>query len=114
MRNCPLWPAPSRDWQTRAAAALLIFPRRECAEFPEASVDASGQVRLYAPNPLESGSSVSHFDDVASPNLLMEPAINGDLTQSVLPPQDMTYRLFQDIGWEVGPVPAAARSLSRR
>ncbi len=29
----------------------------------------------------------------------MEPAINGDLTQSVLPPQDLTFRLFQGIGW---------------
>jgi hypothetical protein len=29
----------------------------------------------------------------------MEPAINGDLTHSVIPPQDLTFRLLQDLGW---------------
>jgi hypothetical protein len=29
----------------------------------------------------------------------MEPSINGDLTQGVIPPIDLTYPLFQDIGW---------------
>jgi len=29
----------------------------------------------------------------------MEPAINGDLTHEVTPPNDLTYRLLQDIGW---------------
>jgi hypothetical protein len=32
-------------------------------------------------------------------NQLMEPSINGDLTQSVLPPLDLTFPLLQDIGW---------------
>ena len=32
-------------------------------------------------------------------NLLMEPNINGDLTHSVVPPQDLTFTLLQDIGW---------------
>jgi len=54
---------------------------------------------MYAPNPFQSGSSVSHFDVSAFPNQLMEPAINGDLTQSLLPPRDLTFRLLQDIGW---------------
>jgi len=60
-----------------------------------AGTHPDGQVRLYAPNPLEAGSSVSHFDDVASPNLLMEPAINYDLHDGV----DLTRMLFEDIGW---------------
>lgn len=68
-----------------------------------AGADALNRAQMYAPNPFQSGSSVSHFDTTMSPNQLMEPAINGDLTQSVLPPQDLTYRLFQDIGWEVAP-----------
>jgi len=54
---------------------------------------------MYAPNPFQGGSSVSHYDVTAFRNQLMEPAINGDLTQSVIPPQDLTFRLFQDIGW---------------
>jgi hypothetical protein len=61
--------------------------------------DLLGRALLYTPNPFQSGSSVSHFDTVAFPNLLMEPAINGDLTQSLLPPKDLTFKLLQDIGW---------------
>jgi ABC-2 type transport system ATP-binding protein len=33
--------------------------------------DVAGRVKLYAPNPFESGSSVSHFDVSALPNILM-------------------------------------------
>lgn len=61
--------------------------------------DASNRALLYTPNPFQGGSSVSHFDTIAFPNQLMEPAINGDLTQSVVPPQDLTFRLLQDTGW---------------
>ena len=55
-------------------------------------------MRLYAPNPVELGSSVSHFDTVASPNLLMEPFNNDDLTNST--DQDLTAFQFTDIGWD--------------
>lgn len=60
---------------------------------------AGGRPRLYAPNPFESGSSVSHWDISLAPNQLMEPALNIDLTQSVVPPQDLTLPLLVDIGW---------------
>ncbi len=56
---------------------------------------ASGRVQMYAPNPFQGGSSVSHWDVTATPNLLMEPAINADLTNSL----DLTTDLFRDIGW---------------
>ena len=45
------------------------------------------------------GSSVSHWDTTAYPNQLMEPSSNGDLTHSVVPVWDLTWSLFQDIGW---------------
>ncbi len=61
--------------------------------------DALGRAQMFAPNPFQGGSSVSHFTDQMFRNQLMEPAINSNLTQSVLPPEDMTFRLFQDIGW---------------
>jgi hypothetical protein len=54
---------------------------------------------VYTPNPFQSGSSVSHWDTIATPNLLMEPAINGDLTHSVTSPQDLTFPLLKDLGW---------------
>ena len=64
-----------------------------------AGADPQGRMMMYAPNPFVSGSSVSHYDTTAFRNQLMEPAINGDLTQSVIPPQDLTFLLLQDIGW---------------
>ena len=64
-----------------------------------AGADKNGRVMLYTPNPLQSGSSVSHWDTSAKRNLLMEPAINADLTQSVVPPNDLTLPMFKDIGW---------------
>ncbi len=64
-----------------------------------AGTDKAGRVLLYTPSPLQPGSSVSHWDTSARRNLLMEPAINADLTQSVVPPQDLTLPFFKDIGW---------------
>jgi hypothetical protein len=64
-----------------------------------AGASHAGFVQMYAPNPFQSGSSVSHYDVGASPNLLMEPAINGDLTHEVQPPNDLTFTLLQEIGW---------------
>lgn len=64
-----------------------------------AGADALGRALMFAPNPFQSGSSVSHYDTTMTRNQLMEPSINGDLTQSLIPPQDMTFTLLQDIGW---------------
>lgn len=61
--------------------------------------DALGRPLMYAPNPFQGGSSVSHWDTSAFPNQLMEPAINGDLTHEVSPPRDLTFPLLKDIGW---------------
>lgn len=62
----------------------------------------SGYVRLYAPATIAPGSSVSHFDTVATPNLLMEPFINGDLRSARN--LDLTPSLMQDIGWKLEPL----------
>jgi hypothetical protein len=64
-----------------------------------AGADSSHRARVYAPFPVVGGSSISHFDTVASRNLLMEPAINADLTHKVKAPDDMTFELLRDIGW---------------
>jgi hypothetical protein len=61
--------------------------------------DSSARAWMYAPNPFQSGSSVSHWDVSAFPNQLMEPAINADLTHEVTPPFDLTFMLLKDIGW---------------
>jgi hypothetical protein len=58
-------------------------------------------VRLYAPNPVAPGSSKSHWDTSAFPNLLMEPFISGDLQSAT--DVDLTPFLFLDIGWGLLP-----------
>jgi len=55
--------------------------------------------RLYTPSAFAQGSSVSHWDTTATPNLLMEPNINSDLVSRVRNPDDLTRNLFADIGW---------------
>ncbi|MDT4966386.1 MAG: hypothetical protein QOJ64_1123 [Acidobacteriota bacterium] len=74
-----------------------------------AGTDSSGRPLLYAPNPWESGSSVSHWDTSAFPNQLMEPNISNDLSHSVTVPQDLTFSLLKDVGWVPGggPLPPA-------
>lgn len=64
-----------------------------------AGADQAGRVLMYATDPNQPGSSVSHYDISAMPNQLMEPSINADLPHEVKPPRDLTYPLLQDIGW---------------
>ena len=69
---------------------------RQASGFLNAGRDAaSGRVQLYAPNPYDGGSSVSHYSNAASPNLLMEPFINGGLPLTL----DLTRQQMRDIGW---------------
>jgi hypothetical protein len=79
-----------------------------------AGADDAGRVLVYAPNPIESGSSISHWDVTAEPSLLMEPFITEGLSSTV----DLTRYAFEDIGWfsprttdtiPSGPIPARRR-----
>jgi len=65
------------------------------AGFLTGGTDAAGHARLYAPNPVQSGSSISHFDTAASPNLLMEPYITPNLGSDL----DLTDEQLIDVGW---------------
>lgn len=64
-----------------------------------AGADPAGRARLNAPNPVQPGSSVSHYDPIAFRNQLMEPAINPDLTHSLTAPEDLTLAQMRDVGW---------------
>jgi hypothetical protein len=90
--------AAAKPFGTRAQAGL-VTARFEADLTRRAGADALGRPLLYTPATLAGGSSVSHWDVTASPNLLMEPSINSDLTLSVSPPQDLTLPLLKDIGW---------------
>jgi hypothetical protein len=56
---------------------------------------APGHVRMYAPNPVEPGSSVSHFDSILTPNQLMEPFI----TDPPVHNPGLAVPLMYDLGW---------------
>jgi hypothetical protein len=95
----------------RAAGAVsgAIFP-----DFTKLTgADSNGNVKLYFPSTAEPGSTYSHFDKSANPNLLMEPSINSDLSHST----DLTLSLLLDLGWGIvapAPQPPTGRRFLRR
>jgi hypothetical protein len=60
-----------------------------------------GYVRMYAPDPQQPGSSVSHWTNAVSPNEVMEPAYTG-------PNHDpsLAFYLMEDIGWTLDDDPS--------
>ncbi len=56
-------------------------------------------IKMYAPNPLKTGSSVSHWDTTLAPNELMEPI------SSANPLLATTTGAFQDMGWSLVTTP---------
>jgi hypothetical protein len=73
-----------------------------------AGSSSEGYVRLYAPCTDDPGSSLHHWDVTASPSLLMEPYVNGDLLHGV----DLTQYMLADIGWSLPPK-SGRRALKR-
>jgi len=61
----------------------------------------AGRLRLYAPPETSAGSSVSHWSESASPNLLMEPFISPNLDRKL----DLTLTQMKDIGWKMIDIP---------
>lgn len=79
--------------------------------FPEANVTLSnnnelrmtqgGFISLYAPNPVELGSSLSHWSSDDFSDLLMEPT-NSNFYSPAL---DLTLTALRDIGWKISNIP---------
>ena len=84
---------------TRSRTASGVIAKLFIDTSQYAGADRQGRMTLYTPNPFIGGSSISHFDTLATRNLLMEPSINADLTQSVDVPEDLTFPLLKDTGW---------------
>ncbi len=61
--------------------------------------DELGRLLLYTPNPLEQGSSISHWDISATPDLLMEPFASPTVPLGEV---DLTLPHFRDLGWPRG------------
>ena len=67
--------------------------------FKLAGADYLNRVYLFTPNPYQPGSSVSHYDTLATPSLLMEPFATPNEKIAVSAPDDLTLELLRDIGW---------------
>ena len=87
-----------RDDDGRLARAAVTAGMRFDPDAPT-GVDDAGRVLLYMPKPIEPGSSGSHFDRTASPDLLMEPTISPDLLFDEV---DLTDAALRDTGWRSG------------
>ena len=61
------------------ADAATVNARMRRDKKSRAGTDAEGRVLLFTPKPIQVGSTHSHFDTSASPNLLMEPSASSDL-----------------------------------
>ncbi|HKA89013.1 MAG TPA: PA domain-containing protein [Haliangiales bacterium] len=79
----------------RAALAGGVSASLRSDPSVRAGADAQNRALMFAVDPIVLGSSVSHWDTSAFPNLLMEPAINADLTHGL----DLTLPEMRDIGW---------------
>jgi hypothetical protein len=87
--------------KAQLAASQAVSARIGIDVSQRAGADADGQSQLWATNPVQTGSSISHFDIIAFRNQLMEPAINPDLTHELIPPFDLTLPQMRDMGWFV-------------
>jgi hypothetical protein len=91
-------------FRSRTRSGVLVTIRLNLATY--AGADAAGRMVMATPNPptfgfppFSSGVSIVHWDWSATPNLLMEPDISGNVTHSVNVPQDLTLAALRDLGW---------------
>jgi hypothetical protein len=85
--------AAAPAWSADVTARLRVDP-----EVP-LGADPVGRLRLYAPDPVDPGSSISHWDTLANPDLLMEPFIAPGAPIGEI---DLTLEQLHDIGWSPG------------
>jgi hypothetical protein len=85
--------------KAQLAAAQIVSATVGVDISQRAGADPLDRAQLFATNPAQPGSSISHFDNIAFRNQLMEPAINPDLTHEVIPPFDMSLPQLRDVGW---------------
>jgi hypothetical protein len=62
-----------------------------------AGANGAGNPLLFATNPIQGGSSISHWDTSTIPNTIMEPSINSDLMPTVT--LDLSPGQMEDVGW---------------
>ena len=85
--------AAAPAWSANVQGTLRVDP-----DVP-LGADPAGRLRLYAPDPVDPGSSLSHWDLPASPDLLMEPFI---APGTPIGETDLTVEQLRDLGWATG------------
>ena len=96
---------PSMNNSQRLASSVntsnLVWTGNNVASSPFTGQLTSGLqvegVQMYAPNPIEYGSSVSHWDTALSPDELMEPLATVNNNTGI------TVSAFADMGWQTTP-----------
>jgi MYXO-CTERM domain-containing protein len=95
------WELTPAERTTSSTSGLLVWAgpaTRQAAAGLAAPLDANGNIYMYAPGAFDEGSSLSHFDEGTSPDLLMEPFASSQLdifTNDI----DLGLEFLQDIGW---------------
>jgi hypothetical protein len=100
--NTNLFPNPSSALAVQLTSANLFF------DGPNARAANGGtKPRLYAPSTWQSGLSIGHLDEntypPGDPNSLMTPFLNWG--EAIHDPGPIALGIFEDVGWESGPVP---------
>lgn len=85
-----VWNDDSRGGRIKAGVTSSYYPLPLTA-----GVTSGGHLRLYAPTTWVTGSSISHWDKTATPNLLLEPVYNVDTYNHT----DLTTCVLYDLGW---------------
>ena len=82
----------------RRASGVTAALRQETPTGQYLGADPLGRALLYTPvNWVPS--AASHWDPSATPNQLLEPTLNGDVSHALGLPDDLTVELLKDIGW---------------
>ncbi len=84
-------------FRSRNRSGIFATVRANTATFSGA--DSIGRALMFSPDIFQSGSSISHWDPSMFRSQLMEPNFSAGLTLSVNPPQDLSFKLLQDMGW---------------
>ena len=79
----------TNDLHWTGLAAIAATSARVAGTHP-----GTGHVLMYAPDPLQLGSSVSHWSTLLTPSELMEPSYSGSNHDL-----EITLGAFEDIGW---------------
>ena len=83
------------DAQLLAGAALGTTVQLAPESATRVGADKAGRALLYASDPIDQSSTVSHWEVLARPNLLMEPYASPDGVHDLR----MELALFRDLGW---------------